>query len=60
MRWLTQLFSRRRGYDVIYETIHERVDEKIADLTHAIAVAPSKESSHALAQTTFYPPSSLR
>src|ERR1700747_2518078 len=32
MRWLKQLFSRRRRYDELSETIREHLDEKIADL----------------------------
>jgi predicted permease len=32
MRWLKQLFSRRRNYDEISETIREHLEEKIADL----------------------------
>jgi predicted permease len=32
MGWLRQLFSRRRRYDELSETIREHLDEKIADL----------------------------
>jgi hypothetical protein len=32
MNWLKQLFSRRRRYDELSETIREHLDEKIADL----------------------------
>ncbi len=32
MRWLGQLFSRRRRYDELSESIREHLDEKIADL----------------------------
>lgn len=32
MGWFQQLFSRRRRYDEISETIREHFDEKIADL----------------------------
>jgi predicted permease len=32
MRWLKQLFSRRRNYGEISETIREHLEEKIADL----------------------------
>jgi putative ABC transport system permease protein len=32
MRWLKQLFSRRRNYGEISESIREHLDEKIADL----------------------------
>jgi predicted permease len=32
MNWLRQLFSRRRRYDELSETIREHLDEKIADL----------------------------
>ncbi len=32
MRWLKQLFTRRRRYDELSETIREHLDEKIADL----------------------------
>ncbi|MFZ0630589.1 MAG: ABC transporter permease [Acidobacteriaceae bacterium] len=32
MGWLQQLFSRRRRYDELSETIREHLDEKIADL----------------------------
>jgi hypothetical protein len=33
MNWFKQLFSRRRRYDELSETIREHLDEKIADLT---------------------------
>ena len=33
MGWLRQLFTRRRRYDELSESIHEHLDEKIADLT---------------------------
>ncbi len=32
MRWLKQLFGRRRQYDEISDLIREHIDEKIADL----------------------------
>ena len=32
MGWLRQLFSRRRRYDELSESIREHLDEKIADL----------------------------
>jgi predicted permease len=32
MSWLTQLFTRRRRYDEISETIREHLEEKVADL----------------------------
>jgi putative ABC transport system permease protein len=32
MSWLTQLFTRRRRYNELSETIREHLDEKIADL----------------------------
>ena len=32
MNWLKQLFTRRRRYDELSETIHEHLEEKIADL----------------------------
>ena len=32
MAWFKQLFSRRRRYDELSETIREHLDEKIADL----------------------------
>jgi hypothetical protein len=32
MRWLRQLFTRRRRYDELSESIREHLDEKIADL----------------------------
>jgi len=32
MRWLKQLFTRRRRYDELSESIREHLDEKIADL----------------------------
>ena len=32
MNWLRQLFSRRRRYDELSESIREHLDEKIADL----------------------------
>ena len=32
MNWLRQLFSRRHRYDELAESIHEHLDEKIADL----------------------------
>ncbi len=32
MRWLKQLFTRRRYYDELSESIREHLDEKIADL----------------------------
>ena len=32
MGWLRQLFSRRRRYDELSETIREHLDEKVADL----------------------------
>jgi hypothetical protein len=32
MRWLTQLFTRRRRYDELSESIREHLDERIADL----------------------------
>ena len=32
MRWLGQLFSRRRRYDELSESIREHLDEKIEDL----------------------------
>ncbi len=32
MIWLKQLFTRRRRYDELSETIREHLDEKIADL----------------------------
>jgi predicted permease len=32
MRWFKQLLSRRRRYDELAESIHEHLDEKIADL----------------------------
>jgi predicted permease len=32
MGWLRQLFSRRRRYDELSESIHEHLDEKTADL----------------------------
>lgn len=32
MNWLAQLFSRRRRYDELSESIREHLDEKIADL----------------------------
>ena len=32
MKWLNQLFSRRRRYDELSESIREHLDEKIADL----------------------------
>jgi hypothetical protein len=32
MRWLIQLFARRRRYDEISELIHEHIDEKVSDL----------------------------
>jgi hypothetical protein len=32
MNWLKQLFSRRRRYDELSETIRDHLDEKIADL----------------------------
>jgi predicted permease len=32
MRWLKQLFTRRRRYNELSETIREHLDEKIADL----------------------------
>jgi hypothetical protein len=32
MRWLKQMFSRRRRYDELSESIREHLDEKIADL----------------------------
>jgi predicted permease len=32
MRWLKSMFSRRRRYDELSETIREHLDEKIADL----------------------------
>jgi len=34
MGWLRQLFSRRRRYDELSESIREHLDEKIADLTN--------------------------
>ena len=33
MGWLRQLFSRRRRYDELSESIREHLDEKVADLT---------------------------
>jgi hypothetical protein len=33
MSWLKHLFTRRRRYDELSETIREHLDEKIADLT---------------------------
>jgi predicted permease len=33
MLWLKQLFSRRRRYDELSESIREHLDEKVADLT---------------------------
>lgn len=33
MGWLVQLFSRRRRYDELSQSIHEHIEEKIADLT---------------------------
>jgi putative ABC transport system permease protein len=32
MRWFKQLFTRRRRYDELSETIREHLEEKIADL----------------------------
>ena len=32
MNWLTQLFTRRRRYDELSESIREHLEEKIADL----------------------------
>jgi predicted Zn-dependent protease len=32
MNWLKQLFTRRRRYDELSETIREHLEEKIADL----------------------------
>jgi hypothetical protein len=32
MNWLEQLFSRRRRYDELSESIREHLDEKIADM----------------------------
>src|SRR5271168_1390819 len=32
MRWLEQLFARRRRYNELSESIQEHLDEKIADL----------------------------
>ncbi len=32
MRWLKQLFSRRRRYDELSQSIREHIDEKIADM----------------------------
>src|ERR1700677_3839543 len=32
MRWLKQLFTRRRHYEELSETIREHLEEKIADL----------------------------
>jgi hypothetical protein len=32
MKWPNQLFSRRRRYDELSESIREHLDEKIADL----------------------------
>ena len=32
MRWLRQLFSRRRRYEELSQSIHEHLEEKIADL----------------------------
>jgi uncharacterized protein (UPF0128 family) len=32
MNWLSQLFSRRRRYDELSESIREHLDEKIADM----------------------------
>ena len=32
MKWLTQLFTRRRRYEELSESIREHLDEKIADL----------------------------
>ena len=32
MNWLMQMFSRRRRYDELSESIREHLDEKIADL----------------------------
>src|ERR1700723_337301 len=32
MNWFTQLFTRRRRYDELSETIREHLEEKIADL----------------------------
>jgi hypothetical protein len=31
MRWLTQLFTRRRRYDELSESIREHIEEKIAN-----------------------------
>jgi hypothetical protein len=32
MQWLKQLFTRRRRYDELSESIREHLEEKIADL----------------------------
>jgi 3-methyladenine DNA glycosylase AlkD len=32
MRWLKQLFTRRRHYNELSETIREHLEEKLADL----------------------------
>jgi hypothetical protein len=32
MNWITQLFTRRRHYDELSESIREHLDEKISDL----------------------------
>jgi hypothetical protein len=32
MGWFRQLFSRRRRYDELSQSIHEHIEEKIADL----------------------------
>ena len=34
MGWISQLFSRRRRYDELSQSIREHLDEKIADLVH--------------------------
>ena len=45
MRWLKQLFGRRRQYDEISSLIREHIDEKIADLTEQGMTREQAEST---------------
>ena len=43
MNWLKQLFSRRRRYDELSESIREHLEEKIADLMDHGMIAEQAE-----------------
>lgn len=47
MGWLSQLFSRRRRYDELSESIREHFDEKIADLMdHGMTREQAEQTAH--------------